>query len=149
VLTLSFTRVAAAEDEKIVLWLRGGRGDERAMEGALRFELNAKAMTLLSSPSTDASGTECCTATAVTRSVARTAVDAVLWLEPDAKKRILWLRVMRKDGRVQQVPLPNTRWPVDPDLFAITAASLLGQVLRSTPVGNAVVTPGLEPPRPP
>jgi hypothetical protein len=147
VLTLSFARPAAAEDEKIVLWLRGGRGDERAMEWALRFELSARDMELLSAPSPDASGTACCTAAAVARSAARTAVDAVLWLEPDTQRRVLWLRVMRKGGdRIEQVPLPNTRGRIDPDLFAIAAASLLEQVLRSAPTADAAAAPGLEPP---
>jgi hypothetical protein len=147
VLALSLSQAAVAQDERIVLWLRGGLGDERAMEWALRFELGVKDMTLLSSPSPAASGAGCCAGAAVLRSLEKSAVDAVLWLEQDRARRVLWLRVMRKgDDRIEQVPLPHSRRPIDPDLFAIAAASLLEQVLRTAPTAHAARAPGLEPP---
>jgi hypothetical protein len=134
VLTLSLARSAAADDEKIVLWLRGGAGDEPAMERALRLELNAKDMTLLSSPSLAARGGVCGSAITAARTLGQTAVDAVMWLEPDPARRILWLRVLRKaSDQVDQAPLPITRQPLDPNLFAIVASSLLEQVLRAVP----------------
>lgn len=137
VLTLSLARTAAAEDEKIVLWLRGGFGDEPAMEQALRLELSAQDMTLLSSPPLAAGSSVCGTAISAARTLGRTAVDAVVWLEPDASRRLLWLRVLRKDSdQLDQAPVPITRIPLDPNLFALVAASLLEQVLRATPPGQ-------------
>jgi hypothetical protein len=156
VLTLSLARAAAAQDEKIALWLRGGQGDEPAMEQALRLELNARHVTLLSSPAPAASTGTCGNAIAAARSLAQTAVDAVLWLEPDATRRILWLRVLRKaSDQIAQAPLPNTRRPIDPGVFAIAAASLLEQVLRAAPAQSApapasgAAGPHPEPPRQP
>jgi hypothetical protein len=134
---LSLVRSASAEDEKIVLWLRSGTGDEPAMERALRLELSSQDMTLLSSPSLAASGSACASVITAARTLAQTAVDAVVWLEPDATRRVLWLRVMRKaSDRLDQAPLPITRRPLDPNLFALVAASLLEQVLRSAPAGQ-------------
>jgi hypothetical protein len=135
---LTFVEVAAGAPGRVVVWLSDSDVDTQAMERALRLELNAKQIALLTAelPRTQLAAAEPPVIAAdsapelANRTLVDTAAQAVFWLVPDRERPVLWLRVLRAGSDVvEQVPLPNASPTLDPDLFAIAAASLLDQVL--------------------
>ena len=142
-----------ADAAPVVIWLGGAGADGQARERALQLELDARGLVLLHAdppapggPATpaapDAGGATDREAFA-RQTLMRTDADAVLWLEGDQSRPVSWLRVVHQRGdAVEQAPLPHPPEAIDPELFAIAAASLLEQVLRAPPA----VGPGAEPP---
>lgn len=148
-LWLSLVSSARAEDAPVVVWLDAGEaGDRQARERALRLELDARAIVLLgaqpSAADAQAAAGPVNRAALARQTLMHSGAAAVLWLERDPSRPVSWLRVVHlRNDAVGQAPLPHPPEAIEPELFAIAAASLLEQVLRAPP---AEVAPGLEPP---
>ena len=146
---------ARAQPATVVVWVGSGGAastqHELALEQALRLELAAHgALLLTATPAANADGRQPPALAELAReALARSAAQAALWLEADRERPVSWLQVIRSRGAAaQRAPLPHPPGTIDPQLFAIAAASLIDQVLRAatTEVAEAAAAVPVPPP---
>jgi hypothetical protein len=148
-LWLALAGSVRAQTSKVVVWLDGGEGGQgHARERALRLELAARGMALLrvdgAAGGTPGPATASDREALARQTLVRTDAEAVLWLEGDASRPVSWLRTTQPGSdAIEQAPLPHPPDAIEPELFAVAAASLLQQVLREP---SAEAGPGVEPP---
>jgi hypothetical protein len=145
-LWLALASGVRAQPAPVVVWLGGDGGNAEARERALRLELDARGLTLLHAappaPEAGAAAPPPSRESFARQTLVRSGADAVLWLDSDPSRPVSWLRVVHERSDVtEQAPLPHPPEAIQPELFAIAAASLLEQLLRPTPA----VTPEAEP----
>jgi len=150
-LWLPFPGPVQADGSRVVLWLAGSESGGREREQALRLELEARGIMLLtaeaSAPDKQAPAPAAPPSReALARStLARSQAAAVLWLEGDPERPVSWLRVIHRGKEApDQAPLPHPPAAIKPELFALAAASLLEQVLRPGAVAPAEPKPNLQ-----
>lgn len=152
-LWLALVGGARAQTSPVVVWLGGDGGDAEARERALRLELDARGFTLLHTEPPAAAVRAAASAPApppsreafARQTLVRSGADAVLWLDSDESRPVSWLRVVhQRSDATEQAPLPHPPDAIEPELFAIAAASLLEQLLRPAPGVGAGIEPAAD-----
>lgn len=149
---------ALAQPARTVVWLAADAEPDVApaaahthRERALRLELQARDLVLLgaepaAAAEPDVPGTLASMDRIASQLLERSGAAAVLWLEADDANAVSWLLVRSRGASAPaKTPLPYPPDAIEPQLFALAAASLLDQVLSAPAAGPEPKPEPIEP----